>query len=85
MNKIFVKPRALTDFEKKQYPDLKCAIVRQLPEQGGHPLALEGELVPDSTYWLRRIKAGDVLRVTKPANTSTKRPKSVQENASVKG
>ena len=35
-------------------------------ERGLIPLAQEGEWVPDTTYWTRRINAGDVVEADPP-------------------
>ena len=49
---LFVKPAVL--------PDGGAALVRQ-PERGYAPLPPEGAPVPPSTYWLRRLRDGDVV------------------------
>jgi len=33
------------------------------------PLPVDGKEVSINSYWLRRIKSGDVIKVDKPANT----------------
>lgn len=60
-SKIFVRPRPLTTYERGQYPRLKSALVRKSHLEGGTHLKHEGELVPGTTYWLRLIRAGDVV------------------------
>jgi hypothetical protein len=43
------------------------------PDAGMKPLAKDGEAVPDTEYWRRRLKDGDVVEVkpeTKPAAAS---------------
>ncbi len=35
------------------------------------PLAAEGEEKPLSTYWRRRLKAGEVVRASKPKASKT--------------
>lgn len=35
--------------------------LRQLPAEGGE--------VPDSTFWLRRLRAGEVVRIDQPEPT----------------
>lgn len=42
----------------------RSGLVVAMPERGGRALAAAGEDVPESTYWLRRLADGDVLRVT---------------------
>jgi hypothetical protein len=39
---------------------------RVIRHPDGHPLALAGELVPPTTYWLRRLACGDVVEVAPP-------------------
>lgn len=63
MKRIKVKPRQLSQAEQDQYPDLVHALVRKPAQEGGALLKSEGELVPETIHWLRRIKAGDVVRV----------------------
>ncbi|MDB5596285.1 MAG: hypothetical protein JWM36_3246 [Hyphomicrobiales bacterium] len=39
------------------------------PDRMFAPLAADGELVPDTAFWRRRIIAGDVTREAVPAET----------------
>ncbi len=70
---IKVRPRDLTPYEREQYPHLKrgLAVVSKPAVEGGQRLSLDGEMVPATTYWLRRIKAGDVIVMS----TNHKEPK----------
>ncbi|WP_422460247.1 DUF2635 domain-containing protein [Endozoicomonas sp. ALB115] len=38
----------------------------QVRTPAGHHLRAEGEQVPHNSYWLRRLKAGDVVLVENP-------------------
>lgn len=51
-NELFVKPS----------PGLR---VRN-PDRGGELLAAEGEAVPNNSYWLRRLRDGDVQEAQVP-------------------
>lgn len=41
----------------------------------GAPLQMQGEPVPKTTYWLRRLKSGDVTLGNVPAHAPTKSKK----------
>lgn len=38
-------------------------------------LAAEGETVPENSYWLRRIRGGDVVKITPPKKSAPKKGK----------
>lgn len=60
-NRLFVKP----------YGE---ALVR-FPNNRARILKSEGEYVPNSTYWRRRIKGGDVVKDVPPLKTEIKEEK----------
>lgn len=68
MEKIFVKPAA---------PELR---VRR-PEANHQVLAPAGEHVPRDSYWLRRLREGDVVLAEPPVAVPAepKKPKSSKE------
>lgn len=41
----------------------RAGLIVRFPEKPSRVLADEGEDVPRSTYWIRRLKAGDVVPV----------------------
>jgi hypothetical protein len=73
MKKLNVRPRELTAAEKKSLVNKSHAIahagfllVRKQPHEGGQFLRSEGETVTSDSYWLRRLKSGDVEIVKAP-------------------
>jgi hypothetical protein len=56
------------------YPGRENLLVRN-PDNAMQPLAKAGETVPDTAYWRRRLKDGDVVEVkaaeSKPAPAHT--------------
>ena len=66
MKTILVMPRELTAYEKSQYEGRTHATIRK-PDLS--ILKEAGELVPEDSHWLRRVKSGDVvLGVAKQAD-----------------
>lgn len=80
MKKIKVKPRELTEYEHNQYVNISCARIRKPVTEGGALLKEEGEFVPETTYWLRRLKAGDVVKVS--TRKSVDKPTTKRSSAS---
>lgn len=52
---------------------LKPAPGRKVRHLTGAPLKDEGESVPETTYWLRRLNDGDVVEFT-PAEAPASKP-----------
>lgn len=59
-------------------PAVEGALIR-IPERDMRPLAAEGESVPDTQFWFRRVLFGDVVEVPTPAPQETsKRNKEIK-------
>lgn len=63
MSTLHVKPKKINGI---------VCIVR-MPEKNNQVLPEKGEHVPDNSYWRRRLRDGDIEKVTatKPAKTNT--------------
>lgn len=67
MIKILVKPRELTSLERESIPGAsKRTHVLCLDPQTGLALTGQAKRVPKNTYWMKRLRQGDVVQV-KPA------------------
>lgn len=66
--RIFIQP--------KPQPEGQPALKVRKPANGH--LKAEGELVMPESYWLRRIKDGDVVEATPPADTTAARAEIVK-------
>jgi len=51
----------------------------RFPEKPTEHLSADGATVPRNTYWLRRLKAGDVVKAKAPTKKTTPSTKSTGE------
>jgi hypothetical protein len=65
MPNLFVKPAPLSAAEQSALGADKRIVPD--PQQNFRPLAAAGEWKPDTSYWRRRIRHGDAVVATPPA------------------
>jgi len=67
-DKIKVQPALIDESD----PSKGRKMVRRPAGEGGQLMAEGGEMVPDVSYWWRRLKSADVVRVQPKAKAAAK-------------
>lgn len=80
MERLRLRPRQLKPDEAVGMGLKKAARARVLDPMTNRPLPDEGQSVVQSSYWVRRLRCGDVEEVKTPARPRARRAKPSQED-----
>jgi len=72
MERLQLRPRQLTPAEAVGMDRKASARLRVLDPMTGRPLPDKGQPVVQSSYWVRRLRCGDVEHVTRAPRASSK-------------
>ena len=78
MERLHIRPRELNLYESIRLGRKKSSRLRVIDPMTGRPLPDAGQKVVQSSYWVRRLRCGDIEEVKAAPRTRAK-PRSTQK------